>query len=329
MKKGGPPTMKDVAQEAGVSLGTVSRVLNGRQVGGTYRNKVMDAAARLGYQMNRCARGLKSGSTSTVALILPNLSDAYYTALAQSVCEVLREQGRGMLLFLSRQESERELSCLRQAQEHQVDGVIAVNCNSAMSAIRRVPMVAVDRVLSRETPCISADNFSGGMMAAEKLLELGCQKLLGVGRKNVLPAEADKRVDGFQAGCRNFNKEYELMFASEEGNDLHDQVNGLIASEKFPYDGIFCVSNVLAEQMLDVLREHQVSVPGQVQIIGFGGIESVAERDQVCSTMMLPVQHLAETAVTMLLEERKAGMPTLICLPVNYFPCATTRDGGA
>ena len=88
-QKGAAPTMKDVAREAGVALGTVSKVFNGISVGEDYRLRVEDAARRLGYQVNHYARGLKTNKTRTAALILPNVTDLFFGTLAEHVCYTL------------------------------------------------------------------------------------------------------------------------------------------------------------------------------------------------------------------------------------------------
>ena len=327
MSKRTAPTMKDVALEAGVSLGTVSRVLNGRKVGSPYQERVREAADRLGYRMNRCARGLKSGSTSTVALILPNLFDVYFNTLAQSICEALRERGCGMLLFLSRQESERERECLRQAQEHQVDGIIAVCFGSEAGEFHRVPVVTIDRVLSQDIPCVSADNFGGGMLAARKLSELGCSHLLGVQLSGSVHSEADKRIDGFQALCGQIGVDHSVVRTpSEAPEQTQSIVSGHMNQGRFDFDGVFCSTNLLAYQMGASLRACQIDVPEQVQIIGFGGIEAVDHHILSCSTIFQPVRQIAETAVELLLNRERENQPTLVCLPVGYSPGTTTRD---
>ena len=92
-RKSSSPTMKDVAREAGVALGTVSKVFNGIPVGESYRQRVEEAARQLGYQVNNYARGLKTNKTCTVALILTNVTAPFFAALAESVCRALARRG--------------------------------------------------------------------------------------------------------------------------------------------------------------------------------------------------------------------------------------------
>ena len=87
MKRGSAPTMKDVAREAGVALGTVSKVFNNGSVGEKYRQRVLEAAKRLGYQVNSYARGLKTNRTYAVAVVLPNIINPFFSVLAQNLCQ--------------------------------------------------------------------------------------------------------------------------------------------------------------------------------------------------------------------------------------------------
>lgn len=95
MRRGSAPTMKDVAQEAGVALGTVSKVFNNGSVGEDYRRRVLAAAERLGYQVNSYARGLKTNRTYTVAVVLPNIINPFFALLAQNLCQALTKRAIG------------------------------------------------------------------------------------------------------------------------------------------------------------------------------------------------------------------------------------------
>ena len=98
MQRKSTPTMKDVAQEAGVALGTVSKVFNGIPVGDSYRLKVEAAAKKLGYQVNQYARGLRANKTYTVAVILPGVDHPFFASLAQHLCTAMAQRDHRMLL---------------------------------------------------------------------------------------------------------------------------------------------------------------------------------------------------------------------------------------
>ena len=137
----GPPTMKDVAREAGVALGTVSKVFNGIPVGEDYRRRVEEAAARLGYQVNRYARGLKTNQSRMVALLLPDIVAPAWAALAQELCRALARRDYRMILALSHGDPDEEQRNILLMERHCVDGIIGVSCAGANRA--RVPFVRI------------------------------------------------------------------------------------------------------------------------------------------------------------------------------------------
>ena len=141
------PTMKDVAREAGVALGTVSKVFNNILVGEDYRRRVEEAAKRLGYQVNSYARGLKTNRTCSAALILPNVTAPFFAMLAQEVCSALAQRGYRTVLFTTALcehrpvfQSQRPLRLLRQLRRRPDGG------GKAAGAGLRAPPVPAHRL---------------------------------------------------------------------------------------------------------------------------------------------------------------------------------------
>ena len=174
MKRSSAPTMKDVAQEAGVALGTVSKVFNDFPVGEEYRKRVLEAAEKLGYQLNSYARGLKTNKTYAAALILPNIITPFFAVLAQSVCSSLTSRGYRMFLSITDFDPEAEQRYIRMAQQNQVDGIIGLTYNPDLKVTGSVPFVSFDRYVSPDVPCVSSDNFGGGQLAAKSSPSWGC-----------------------------------------------------------------------------------------------------------------------------------------------------------
>lgn len=318
--------MLDVAKAAGVSVGTVSKVFNNRSVGSDCRKRVLDAAQRLGYQLNYYARGMRSGETATVAVILPHLQNQFFAALAQRLCESLRARERQMLLYIAQPGGESELDCIYQAKSRQVDGVIAVTYNTKLSDVAGMRLVTIDRSISPDVACVASDNYSGGQLAAQKLIELGCHSLLGIHIPCPAPSEPDKRIEGFRAHCKTAGASYTVRRELEEAeDDLLPFVESHLNPAGFEYDGIFCSNDDLACKVWTILKAHHVPVPEAVQIIGFDGIRHFEDRDLMCSTIVQPVKEIADKAVELVLDEQ--AQPMLVCLPVKYQAGGTTREG--
>jgi len=319
--------MKDVAQEAGVALGTVSKVFNGRPVGESYRIKVEKAAKRLGYQVNEYARGLRAGKTFTVALILPGLDHPFFAALAQSVCTALAQRDHRMLTYVTASRPDVERSCINMVRQNKVDGIIGLTYNP-LELDGDLPFVSIDRSIAPAVPCVASDNFGGGRIAAEKLIELGCRHLafLRTGASN--PSETDRRGDGFEATCKARGVPCSSLRLSDgESMDLfRDFFLSHMSEGRLDIDGLFCSTDLLAWRIQRMLAELGVQVPEDVQIIGFDGICHFGGEILYCSTIVQPVQKLAETAVDLLLSKDRSNIPAMVLLPVSYAPGGTTRE---
>ena len=202
-KKSNNPTMNDVAREAGVALGTVSKVVNGIRVGEEYRVKVEQAIKKLDYHINNYAQGLKSGKTRAIAVIMPNLVSPYFASLVNSIGKALAAKKHHMVFFGTDYDPDMEQDYVRLAEQQKVDGIICLSYNPDLQVSPDVPMVSIDRYFGAQIPCVSSDNYGGGRLAAEKLVENGCKNLafLRIGSK--LPKEPNKRKDGFISGAQD------------------------------------------------------------------------------------------------------------------------------
>jgi len=326
--KNGAPTMKDVAQEAGVALGTVSKVFNNVPVGESYRIKVEQAARRLGYQVNQYARGLKAGKTFTAALILPGVDHPFFSCLAQHVCTALNRRDYRMLLYVTASNPEAEQACIRMVRQNKVDGIIGLTYNPNLQVDDDLPFISFDRCFSPRIPCVACDNYGGGRMAAEKLLELGCRHLAFLRTGSVAMGETDKRGDGFEAVCRARQITYDTLRLDDGANMARFREFFLshMSGGRLDLDGLFCSTDLLAWRVKKMLAELGVKVPEEVQIIGFDGMRKFDAEDLYCSTIVQPIPRLAETCVDLLLTKDRENIPSLVCLPVSYAPGGTTKD---
>lgn len=323
------PTMKDVAKEAGVALGTVSKVFNGIPVGESYRIKVEEAAKKLGYQVNNYARGLKTNKTYSVAMIIPSLVHPYFSLLAQEISKALALRGYRTILFITDFDPQAEQACIQMMKQNKVDGAIGLTYNPNLVLDGNLPFVAIDRYFSSSVPCVASDNFGGGRMAAEKLVQLGCKKLAFLRTGSSVPGETDKRGQGFEAYCLSQKIDYEILDLIDAGDEdprfckfLEDHM----VDGKLTIDGIFCGTDRMACLIRDQLEQLGIDVPGQVQIIGFDGLRRFGNLEYYCSTIVQPVEQIAQTCVNILLTEDRSALPAMVFLPVTYAAGGTTRE---
>lgn len=323
------PTMKDVAKEAGVALGTVSKVINGIPVGESYRIKVEEAAKKLGYQVNNYARGLKTNKTYSVAMIIPSLIHPYFSLLTQEISKALALRGYRTILFITDFDPQAEQACIQMMQQNKVDGAIGLTYNPNLVLDGNLPFVAIDRYFSSSVPCVASDNFGGGRMAAEKLTQLGCKKLAFLRTASSVPGETDKRRQGFESYCLSQNLDYEileLIDAREDDPRFEQFLQKHLIDGKMTIDGIFCGTDRMACVIRELLEKLGFSVPDDVQLIGFDGLRHFGDQELYCSTIIQPVEQIAQTCVNILLTEDKATLPAMICLPVTYAAGGTTQE---
>ena len=320
--------MVDVAREAGVALGTVSRVGNGEQVGSEFKARVEAAIERLGYRYNISGRTLRTDRTNTVALIIPTAVNPYFALLINHINMELEKRDKRMLLCFSEYNTDREVEFIQMAQQNRVDGVIALTYNPELTIPSDIPFVTIDRFFSISVPCIAADNFGGGWMAAQKLKALGCTSVAFMRIGSTLTNEPSKRKDGFISACVDMGLPFEIM-ALEDGQALSEFERFLyehIHDSRLDFDGLFIGTDYLAWQIIQILNKMNIRVPEDVQVIGFDGIRMFGDMDYIVSTIVQPVQEIAEACVSTVLSKHLSTVPSLICLPVTYAYGGTTRE---
>ena len=320
------PTMKDVAREAGVALGTVSKVINGIPVGESYRVRVEEAIEKLNDRINSYAKGLKSNRTFVVAVMVPNLVSPFFAKLVNCLNRSLAQRGYRMLLLATDYDPEQEQNYVFMAEQQKVDGIICLSYNPNLQVPEGVPFVSIDRYFGAQIPCVACDNYGGGSLAAQKLVENGCKNLafLRIGSK--LTNEPNKRKDGFVNACENMDVPYTLKILDDGSpySAFEDFLQEHLHEGKLDFDGIFCVTDTLSHQIIASLRRLGQRVPEDVQVIGFDGIRHFGDLDYTCSTIVQPLEEIAETCVELILEKEEGKIPSLICLPVSYACGGTT-----
>ncbi len=247
-KQSSAPTMKDVAREAGVALGTVSKVVNGLPVGDSYRIRVEEAIRKLNYQVNSYAQGLKAGKTCTAALLIPNTIDPFFASVAYHINIALIKRQYRMLLCCTDYDPKQEQEYVTMAQQNKVDGIIGLTYNPALVVEENTPFVAIDRPIGSKIPCVACDNFGGGQLAAEKLADLGCKRVAFLRVGSSLDNEPNKRRAGFENGCLSHGLSYEMKIINDGDpyEEFETFLSEHIRSGKLAFDGIFCVTDRLA-----------------------------------------------------------------------------------
>ncbi|MDL2301491.1 LacI family DNA-binding transcriptional regulator [Lachnospiraceae bacterium OttesenSCG-928-D06] len=333
MKQDNAPTMKDVAKEAGVALGTVSKVINGIPVGEEYRKKVENAIQKLNYEVNTYARGLKVNKSNIVTLIIPDSINPFNAVFIHYIESALYEHRKFLTLCCSNGIVEKEVEYLNMAIQNQADGVIALTYSDIGKHVsRNLPLVSFDRQFDNGfTPRIASDNFTGGVMATEKLIELGCKQPIFIRFSSSIVGEADKRLDGYLHACEKHNIS-PILLDKRTDADSYQCISEFIQANRgedgsLTFDGIFANTDYHAHQACKILKNMGYLIPEEVQVIGFDGIHKFGfeHNELFVSTICQPIDALAKTCVDMVLKKDRSMLPSLTLLPVTYQYGGTTK----
>ena len=303
-------TIKDVAAEAGVSVGTVSKVLRDIPVKEKNRKKVMDAVEKLDYRMNAYAQVLRTSRTYMIAMIVPDLTNPFFCELVCYVEQILGAIGYRLLLCSSQYNEGRERHYIEMVRQNMVDGLIALSYAN-LEEYEKIdfPFVSIDRNFGNHVTCVSCDNEAGGRLAAETLLEKGCRKPLYL-HNGVRSGEIRKRWTGFrkvfddagiQAKRINFGEETTLT--TTRIHLIGEELERLVKSGQFDYDGIFTSSDVVALVVKKKLEQLGISIPKDIQLIGYDGLREMNFNDYYVSTIVQPVKNIALACVENLMNQ--------------------------
>lgn len=321
-------TMKDVAQRAGVGVGTVSRVIN--RVPGVKEStliKVNQAIKELNYIPDEYARGLKTKSSRTIALILPSVWYPFFSEFAYYVEKRLGKENYKLLLCNSNDNPTEEAKYIKMLKQNKIDAIIAITYSDIEQYIySNIPFVSLDRYFDKKVSYVTSDNYEGGKLAARKLLEHGARSLAYVGSHSKYPNGTMLRRDGFRDYLENIGIDYKEIFLQEPVNDFTPYILEMLKVHP-KIDGIFCHTDSLLLKLRKILNQYGYRVPEDIQLIGFDGMNLSSDLPLGISTIAQPVEQLANGAVDLVL--RKIVDPSLKneakMYPVRYVDGNTTK----
>ncbi|MBW8351379.1 LacI family DNA-binding transcriptional regulator [Bacillus sp. IITD106] len=267
--------IKDVATLAGVSVTTVSRVLNNRgYIGEETRKKVEDAMAQINYTPNQIARSLQKSQSYILGMIVPDSQHPFFSELIKYVEVYANERNYKILICNSLGQPEKEANYINMLKENRVDGIIMCSHTLEVEEYKKVnsPIVTFDRIISNQIPYVASDNFRGGELATEHLIELGCKSLLHISGPLKLDMLSNRRADAFKLTCMKKNIRYEIIEGSQDSltyEYFRDFVKEVISEKLSEYDGVFCSNDILAYALYLYAIENGIKVPEQLKIIGY------------------------------------------------------------
>lgn len=303
-------TIMDVAAEAGVSFGTVSRVINNDvHVRPETRERVLQAMERLGFVANRQARSLAGGKTNGIGLLVPDLGTGYIGEIIRGIDAELTLQGLDLILYTTHRTASKEATYVANLARGMVDGLLLVlprNPADYVGTLTRqnFPFVLIDHQgTGKDCPAVGATNWQGAFDATEHLIKLGHQRIGFITGSMDLGCAQD-RLAGYRAALRTYHIPvadeliYEGTFFQPDG---HTGASALLDLPN-PPTVIFASNDVMAMGAMDAIRNRGLRIPDDVSVVGFDDIPQASMVRPALTTIQQPLEKMGRVATQMLLD---------------------------
>ncbi|WP_110931903.1 LacI family DNA-binding transcriptional regulator [Paenibacillus bouchesdurhonensis] len=297
-------SIKDVANLAGVAVGTVSRVINNSgAVKPITRRKVEEAIQELNYIPNEVARNFKMQKSKMVALLLPSIWNPFFSELAYYIEDELDLEGYKLMLCNSGGKPEKELYYLDMLRQNKVAGIVGITYNDIENNVSNdIPIVSIDRHFNKKITCVTSDNYEGGRIALRELVKAGARKPAFMGSVTSVFSETMNRKKGFIHEAETLGVDivlYEKPDPIIDENAYFDE----FFNEYGDVDGIFAITDMLAASYIERARKQGFRVPEDVKVIGYDGIQDHPYFHPILSTIRQPVEEMARTTIRLLYDK--------------------------
>lgn len=319
-------TIKDVAERAGVSVATVSRMMNKKNVvSEKTQRKIRRVMEELHYEPNAVAQALQTQKSHIVGMIVPSIAYAYFSAMIDAVEQSCYEKGYKLMLCRSGYEEKREQEMLTLLRRNRVDGVLVCSHAGNVTAYQNLslPIVSIDRMIAG-VPSVASDNEAGGVLAARALAQAGSRHPIMLSGQVPDYMEMSRRCTGFLAECGADTPADRIRpLAAEDLNrgDFSDLAGYLRTHPEA--DGIFADGDVVAAKLYRSMNSGVLQDWKHLPLVGFDGLP-VSEWMGI-STVAQPIREIGTTAVDLLLGKMEGKVvPERSLLPVRYIRRETT-----
>ncbi len=296
-------TIKDVAKYANVSVATVSRVLNQKgYVSKEAEKNVTAAIDALNYKPNAIARTLYHKTSGMIGLLIPDIANPFFPELARSIEDVALKKGYTVVLCNTDSELGKEQQYVRALQQKYVDGLILATGSGSYEHYHSLdlPVVALDRFISKDIPTVVSDNKNGARTATMHLIEQGCRFIAHLrGPKGLAPA--DDRYEGFKEVVEESGIAHIIVETGFHIEKAEDEVQRLLKQHP-SVDGIFAGSDVTAAGAMKAAHTLKLDIPSRIQIVGFDGILFGDMLVPSLTTVQQPIVEMGERSVELLVQ---------------------------
>lgn len=269
-------SIKDVAREAGVSIATVSRVLNNVDVvNDDTKKRVQDAIKKLSYRPNIVARSLKTQRTKTIGILVPDISNQFYPEVVRGAEDVANIYDYNIILCNSDSDIEKEKEYIRVLREKMVDGMLYMSSHLDLEILDLIDELELKTVLvetkapGEKHPSVTIDNRKAAYDATKYLIEKGNKKIAYIGMKKDRKNAVAKRYEGYEKALEDSGIELDLgllYYGDLKAPAGYKGVNVILENSEI--DAVFCASDEIAMGVINALRDKGLRCPEDVDVIG-------------------------------------------------------------
>jgi LacI family transcriptional regulator len=302
--------LKDVAIMAGVSIGTASKVINGLYVKPALKSQVEAAVKELNYTPNVIARSLKTNSTKTIGIIVPDISNSITAKIMTGIHEIASANGYSTLLYDTCLMQSRELEVINLFKEKMVDGILFTN-NTVSEPVQElfkkiyIPVVFVaTKAMDAEFSSVTINNEEAAYTAVEHLLKLGHKKIAMLAGYDNEPNSGQPRVEGYKRALEKYGFTFDSRLVIRGGYHFVDGYNGmekLMEIDKI-ITAVFCASDERAIGAIKFLGGKGIKVPDDISVVGFDGIDLGDYTCPSITTIQQPFYQFGVQGVKILLD---------------------------
>lgn len=325
--------MADIAEMTGVSIATVSRVLNNNgRFSSETKQKVLSAVNEYNYQVNQSAKSLRTNKTYSIGIIVPDITNEFFARIVRSVETNIIPAGYTVFVCDSNENSEMEESHITSLLAKDVDGIIFISCQKIVKTVFSdlgIPVVYIDRRPEHAGTLISSDNEMGGFLATEELIKSGCNRILCLRDKNNY-STVKYRFKGYADALKKYGIEFDSSLMLNITVSYSDAKIAITDAVKrgMKFDGIFANNDMCALGAMQALRDLGIKVPDDVKVVGFDGITLTSICNPPMTTILQETEKFGEKAVEALLKliENPLEKAKVFTIPVELIKRGTTEN---
>jgi LacI family transcriptional regulator len=319
-----PPTLEMVAREAGVSMATVSRIINGTaKVSAKRKHAVESAIAKLDFHPNQAARGLALGKSMTIGVITQAIDSPFYGEGLRGIEHHLQQNGYAALFMSGNWNEDDEARCMRELLARRVDGIIIFSGRLKDVALagyaKKVPIVLSGRGLKASGVfSLPIEDRQGAMLATQHLVELGHRRIVFISGTLDHP-DAQERLNGYRRALAEAGVPYDpkLVVAGDWHEEGGAEATKRLLALNIPFTALFCVNDQTAYGACLALHRAGLNVPRDVSVVGFDDLHSSEYRVPPLTTVRQSIRLLGERSAEAMLQLLKGERPRAALPPVE------------